>query len=404
MSEPEGSILVIGNLRQTLTVVRALAREGRRLIVGVGDETAYAEYSRYTDEVWCHPDVVSSRAEFVAALQALLSSRPDIKCLFPVGEDEMLALGEVYARLSGQIKILMPAPATVQTCVHKPTMLRIVDELDIPQAPHALVSSCEQLLQAAARIGYPVIAKPTDSSVSLWGRKALIFEDPAAARSRFSSWPVEAQQLIVQRHAGGPRHNVYFFAVDGEWVRASEVKILRTDRPDDTGLAVSGVTVAINPELEAYCRRLVKRLNYTGMGCIQFLFDEEHQRVSFLELNPRLGANFAIVYHAGFNLPKMALDLADGRFDANACEHQAPCRVGLHYAWTQGELLALKNAIVNECPGPRTTLGRLLLIARTCFGSSVHITWFWKDPVPTILLYFDLLPSPLRWMLPGRKR
>jgi len=385
------SILIIGNYRQTLMVVRSLDGRGYRLIVGNDGDTARVEHSRHVAEVWNHPPAGADKAAFLAALEALLSRRRDIAFLYPVGEDEMLAVSDAYTRLSARAGILMPVPDVVRTCLDKSLMLGVADGLDIPQAPHATVSSLDGLHAAAGRIGFPLVVKPTDSGFRLLGRKAVICRHSDDMESAFSTWPVDGRRLIVQRHAGGVRHNVYFFAVDGKLVQASQVRILRTDKPDDTGLAVSGVTVPLDPELDGYCRRLLEHLAYTGAGCIQFLVDGENGHVSFLELNPRLGANSAVVYRAGLDLPAMAFGLAQGCFDAAAAEYRRSCRTGVHYAWTQGELLALKKAIANRDLGPLEVLARLLVVARTFVTSSVHITWSWKDPLPTLLLYLDLL-------------
>lgn len=393
-------ILIIGNYRQTLTAIRSLAAEGYQLVLGVDGDAAGSEHSRHTREVWPHPPITANKITFASALIELLTQRKDIAFLFPVGEDEMIAIIGIRQRLPAHVKILMPAAKTVQTCLDKSAMLQVVDHLHIPQARHATVSSLNELHTAADRIGYPLVIKPTDSSFKLLGGKAVICPHAAALHTLLSSWPVGERRLIVQRHAGGVRHNVYFFATNGKLIQASQVRIFRTDQPDDTGLAVSGVTVALDPKLEKHCRTLLRHLDYTGMGCVQFQVDEENDTLSFLELNPRLGANFAIAYKAGLNLPKMAIELAEGRLDTTAPEYNKPCKVGLHYAWTHGELLALKNAIANEGVSLKAFLSRLLLVGRTFVTSSVHVTWSWKDPLPTLYLYKELLHIPLKRIWP----
>ncbi|MBE9503441.1 MAG: ATP-grasp domain-containing protein [Proteobacteria bacterium] len=216
----------------------------------------------------------------------------------------------------------------------------------------------------------------------------------------------DTKKLLVQRHVPGPRHNVYFFAVAGRIINLSEVKILRTDATDGTGLAVSGVTIAITPELENYCHAMVRYLNYSGIGCVQFIVDATHNFMSFLELNPRLGANFAIVYHAGLDLPKMAIDLVNGRYNVESTSREEPCKVGLHYAWTLGELLSLKESLLTGKTGMGKAFIRLVTIAKTALTSRVHVMWSWKDPLPTILLSIRLLPSALHRHILGfiRKR
>ncbi len=35
--------------------------------------------------------------------------------------------------------------------------------------------------------------------------------------------------------------------------------------------------------------------------------------------------------------------------------------------------------------------------------TDAHITWSWRDPLPSLLLLQDLLPSKLRWFKPHLK-
>jgi predicted ATP-grasp superfamily ATP-dependent carboligase len=178
---------------------------------------------------------------------------------------------------------------------------------------------------------------------------------------------------------------VYFFARDGQIEALAEVAILRTDRLDGTGLAVSGMTIKSTPDLTRYCQKLAARLNYRGAGCAQFLVDSSDGTVSFLELNPRLGANFAVVYRAGLDLPAMQLSLNREK-PGVAGLHEQRCKNGVRYAWATGDLIGLKNAIVERQAGPGTIVTWFFAMIRSNLTSSVHITWDWRDPLPTLVL------------------
>src|SRR5262249_5798577 len=91
VTEMSRKILILGNFRQTVTVIRSLARAGFTPIIGRDGGASFTEYSRYTAEVWVHPRVGQTDA-FLSALVTFLGARKDISFLFPVGETVLRCL------------------------------------------------------------------------------------------------------------------------------------------------------------------------------------------------------------------------------------------------------------------------------------------------------------------------
>ncbi len=87
------------------------------------------------------PNIAAGISPFIDALKRYLSQREDISLIFPVGENELLALCDAYESLSSKVVILMCSPQKVRTCLDKAEMLQIADKLGIPQASHTSVTS-----------------------------------------------------------------------------------------------------------------------------------------------------------------------------------------------------------------------------------------------------------------------
>lgn len=380
------SILIIGTYRQTLTVVRSLSRAGHRVILGVDAHTEPCQYSRYVDELWYHANIDTDPGQFVHQLKGYLPGNPHIESIFPVGETELRLFADMHDAVSESVSLLMCDPATLRVCLDKPSMSAIVDDLAIPQAQYRTAAGREELFAAADFVGYPCVVRPANSKFRLSGKKAVICHDTSDVKDKSSSWPLEIEAFVVQKFVPGPRRNVYFFSNDGHIEALAEVAILRTNQLDGTGLAVSGETVDPSPDLAEYCHRIARHLNYQGAGCAQFLLDPTSGETSFLELNPRLGANFAVVYHAGLDLPVMQLRLKEPQRPVSTPSRQS-VRKGLRYAWVLGDLLGLKNAIAHKQVAFRGALVWLLATVKTNLTASVHVTWDWRDPLPTLVLF-----------------
>jgi len=393
MSRP--AALLIGDYRQTLTVARALAAHGMRVVLGqVTGRRSQTRHSRHVAETWAHPPIGDGFLEpFLAALERY---RPAV--VFPVGDVEISWLAGHRDRLP-DLAVAAADPSITAECQDKTALMHRAAALGIPHAPFRLVANGTELAAAAEWVGLPCFVKPHDPLLRIFGAKGIRIDTLSKLQQSFAEWPAGHERLIVQRYDHGPRHNVYFAANRGELIGAVEVSILRTDRLDGTGLAVDGEAVPATPGLSEDTALLVRDLDYTGVGCTQFLVAADGSR-SFLELNPRLGANYVVAHAAGLDLASIAVDLAMGRDVA------APrLRTGIRYAWTLGDLEGLKDAVRRKevtASGVTRWLGAMI---RTAWHADVHVTWRLSDPIPSLVMACRSLLGPVvRRLAPGNLR
>jgi len=391
-TESAPKVLILGNFRQTVTVIRSLARAGFAPIVGREEEGAFGAYSRYRAAVWEHPPVKQTAA-FLAALVAFLGARHDIPFIFPVGETALRCLALHLEQIPRGVRVIMPPPTTLLTCLDKAQMYQLVAELGIPRPQSYAVADLSQLLAAAERTGYPCIVKPNDSLSFFFGKKVVLCHTAEEAREAFASWPPGNDFLLVQRYIAGSRPSCHFAAVRGKILAYFEHDVLRTDRADGTGYEVEGMSVAPTPVLRHYCVALVERLQYSGVGCVQFLASADSGVKYFLELNPRLDATCALPYRYGYDFPRLALDCLASLEGGSP----SPPRVPLIYSpgkrvhWLLGDLYGLLQALAAGEVAGRGALrwGGKLLGAFT--RADVHLTFWWQDPLPTGFLYAQVL-------------
>jgi predicted ATP-grasp superfamily ATP-dependent carboligase len=387
-------ILLLGGYYTAIPATRMLGRAGHTVIVGREENNpTFAELSRYASAAWDHPKVSGNWDEFVDALVGFLHGRPDITVIFPIGDLQLLPLARHHDKLPNHVRVVMPTPEIVVTCENKIRLMRLSSDIGVEQTPYALVSGRDALFAEADRIGYPCVVKAADSQSQLFGKKALICRSAAELRAAIREWPEECPELIVQGFAHGQRHNIHLAARAGRILCSVQIKILRTDRADGTGIGVEGVTVALSDVLNRQCEKLVAALNLTGIGLIQFHYDEARARSHLLEINPRLGANFTVTATCGFDLPNLAVKLA---LDEPIAEPvKGSYRSGKRSAWTFGDLAGLKYALSTGEIGPGGALIWLLKALVTGLRAGTHVTWSWSDPLPTLATY----AQPVGWRL-----
>jgi len=383
-----GAVLLLGNYRPTLTLARELARLGLKVLVAGRCSEGAAEWSRFCADVIDIADPEHEPAAFLAGLERCLAERSEIGTLLPVTEAAARVLSERAGRLSDRVLLAMPAPHLVAHCLDKPRLFGLAASLGLPVAQGETVlgdgpNPYAALLDAAVRTGFPLVLRPLDSTRRINGEKALIAADMAALADALPAWPPGQEGLILQRKVSGLRHNLYFAARRGRLIRLAEAVILRTDRVDGTGLAVEGTTIVPDETRVGYLRALLRALDYSGVGCAQFLVDPASGEASFLEINPRIAGHHALAEALGLELSRLAIALA-------AAGGDEPLRIGpagVRYAWTYGDLRGLATAWRAGRLSFRGALAWGAQIAWAACRCRVHMTWRWADPVPSLVLY-----------------
>jgi len=407
MKEPS-EILVLGAYRQTLSVLRSL---GARypLVLGRIESQTYVDRSRFVSRTWQHPKLSPDNPEvFLESLQKFLAENPNVRTVFPVGDSEILFFSDLRERLPEGIQFIMTSKDVVDACQQKTEMFNRVIDLGIPTADFRSISKSDSLSDTADEVGYPCIIKPENETSRIFGKKAFIAVDRESLRQKLSAFATDPDGIpdesIVQKYCIGGRHNIYFFAERGSVLASTEVRIDRTDQWDGTGYAVEGHTVPADDKWAEHLSNVVADLDYHGAGCLQYLVDPATGESTFLEINARLGANFACVFDCGLDLPGWWVSQLVEE-ESEACKPPANFSypVGKRYTWLYGDLLGLKKALGNgqvSASQAITWLGRLFLAN---VRSATHVTFRWNDPMPALVAMKELLGGPLRKLRSGSK-
>lgn len=383
------SALILGNYRPSYILARRLKERGFRVICSMDGYERGAEVSRYVDALWQHPALEKTPSELQPALDAILASHPDIELVCPVTEPLIKAFAKGDLSVPCSVKLVSMSAQLIQTCLDKKTMLDLATRLQIPLAPFAATRSAEELFEKAETIGFPLVIRPMSSQHRLDGQKARTIENMDNLRDSWTRWQDETKNLLIQAKAAGKRDNIYFAADHGKIIRYLHAKITRTDQPDGAGLAVEGKTITPCPKLQHYTELLVSDLDYHGIGCAQYLVDEETGDICFLELNSRIAGNHALPDHCGLDLSGCLLDLTTSDMDQAAFISGTE---NVSYGWLPGELEGIKQNFRRDLISA-SKIPSAVLRAFACFRrSNIDIAFNKSDPLPGLFTFLDALP------------
>ena len=382
-------ILLLGNYRPSITLARVLKNSGHAVYCGYDGFEGGAEYSNTIQEMWRHPSFEDDPNGFFLELKAFVQAK-NIDIVYPVTEDFVCALAERFEVVSSLVAIAMHEPSQVDACTDKLGMYDRAQRLGVPTNIHAMVETAQQLQSTLSAIGTPLVVRPENPVSRFDNKKVFTIENDRDANWLLEHWNVGETRLLCQRFARGHRHNVYFAAEKGQVFRYLQAKILKTDIADGSGLATEGITVAPDAELRRHTEAMLADLDYTGIGCAQFLVDEDTGEISFLEINTRIAGNHAVPEAAGLELTEVPIALAFGE-PLNFARKEG--RVGLSYVWTSGAIMGAKVGWIRGDLSAIRALGWILRALYKSVFADIHMVFSWRDPKPAVMSILACLPS-----------
>ncbi|MFD1538565.1 ATP-grasp domain-containing protein [Nonomuraea guangzhouensis] len=285
-------------------------REGRRLgyrVIGV-DQRPDALGAAEADHFLC---MTSRDPEGIA--QAL--GPIDVAAVISPASD---AAQEAVAELSRFYRTAhQPAPDALRCSVDKGFFRDVVGRLGLPTYRHAQHDSIDELTEAAARLGYPLIVKPADSS----GSKGItVLDGPAGLVGAIEhAWKYSfSRQVIVEELVAGRHCAVESFFADGELAFMAVTDRVITGPPAMISLSHivpadldDDVHARLSDAVSAICAAVGHR-----QGPVNFDFVlTPGGDICFIEMGARLGGNGMplMVQHAfGLNTVEAAIRLALG--------------------------------------------------------------------------------------------
>ncbi len=383
----KGVVLVLDHVPQTLAVVRSLGRAGFRVVLGRDTRQRHcpATWSRHCHEAWPHPPLGDPVA-FDAALAALLDRRPDIRALFPVSEMSVLALLQARRCVGRRgLRVAMVQEPLFVACRDKAAGNDLAAQAGLRVPESRVVDDLASLHRAVADIAFPLVVK-SRASRHVYGRKAYLVHNRLELDSTFAEWPAGHTDLLVQRYIGGPLASCDYVAAEGQLIGYCEARVLRTDMPDGTGFAVDFESIPPSADLQDAVQRFVATHGYSGPGLMQFIRCRESGVLYFLENNPRLAAGIAHTIDSGQDLPRLAMEAAMGRPRTSVAD-AAPgsYRYGYRAHWLMRDLQGLLSRRRESGRAQRRAWRRDLI--RSFVRADGHITWQWRDPMPTVIIY-----------------
>jgi carbamoyl-phosphate synthase large subunit len=285
---------------------------------------AFREEGFETIMVNCNPETVSTDYDTSDRLYFEPLTFEDVMNVVELERPEGVVIqfgGQTPLRLAlplsrAGVPILGTSPDAIDLAEDRQRFSALLSALDIPQPPSGTATSLEEAKRVAARIGYPVLVRP---SYVLGGRAMAIVYDAT-----------HLERYVREAVMASPEHPILIdrfledaYEVDVDAVGDGKQVVIGgiLEHIEEAGIH-SGDSSAILPAKEvapehletirSYSRRLGLALDVRGLMNVQFAVHRD--RVLVLEVNPRASRTVPFISKAtGVPLAKVAARIMAGR-------------------------------------------------------------------------------------------
>ena len=281
------------------------------VMVNCNPETVSTDYDS-VDRLYFEPLTLE---DVLAVIEKERAGGGDVACIVQFGGQTplKLALGLQQAGVT----ILGTSPDSIDLAEDRKRFSTLLWELGIPQAPSGIATSREEAREIAAKIGYPLVVRP---SYVLGGRAMAIVYD-AGALDRYMVDAVDAS----------PEHPVLIdkfledaFELDVDAVADATGTVVIggvMEHIEEAGIHSGDSSCVVPPYLVAdrhlatirdYTRRVARALKVVGLVNAQFAIKDD--TVYVLEVNPRASRTVPYLSKAtGVPLAKAAARVMTGK-------------------------------------------------------------------------------------------
>src|SRR5580698_6735533 len=223
------------------------------------------------------------------------------------------------------VSIIGTSPESIDLAEDRKHFNKLLEDLDIPQAPGAMVASVEEAVEAAKKIGFPVLVRP---SYVLGGRAMVIAYDEDTIQ-QYMKQAVEYSQdrpVLIDKFLEDAIEVDVDALSDGEDVVIGGIMQHIEEAGIHSGDSSCVLPAVDIPEpllkrMREYTFKLARALKVIGLMNVQFAIPRAHAangnheaKVYVLEVNPRASRTVPFVSKAtGVPMAKIAARLMTGR-------------------------------------------------------------------------------------------
>jgi acetyl-CoA carboxylase biotin carboxylase subunit len=288
-------VLIANRGEIALRILRACRELGIKTVAVHSDVDARALHVRFADEAVCIGPAPASKSYLNVPAIISAAEITGVDAIHP--GYGFLSENAQFAKICAKcgITFIGPTPEAMRAWGDKVTARANAQRFGLPLlAGSQVLEDAAHAVRAAGQIGYPVILKASGGG---GGRGMRIVRGDAEMPDAFASAQREAESgfknpdVYCEKFVERPRHIEFQVIADqhgGVWTLGErECSLQRRHQKIIEEAPSPAMTSAKRQEMGEIIRKAVRDTNYTSLGTLEFLMDEQGS-LFFLEMNTRV--------------------------------------------------------------------------------------------------------------------
>lgn len=323
--------------RSALAVTRSLGKLDKvKVVTAEASSNALAGASHFSSEFVQSPSSADEPELYLAWLKQLCSQR-QFSLVIPVTEITSQLLLMRAAELP-EVRLPFASYSKVMSLADKHQLLVQAGESGVPAPAFTHFANTREIRPET--LTYPCVIKPCLSRIFTPGGwistsvKVLLsqadYERALASAPYLQQYPLMVQEFIPGSGAG-----VFCLYNQGQAVTFFAHRRLR-EKPPQGGVSVLCESIAVDPQLETYARRLLDHVGWHGVAMVEFRIDPTGKPF-LMEVNTRFWGSLQLSIDAGVDFPRLLMEQELGI----ASKIPAAYTIGQRLRWLLGDLDSL---------------------------------------------------------------
>jgi predicted ATP-grasp superfamily ATP-dependent carboligase len=378
MGDPAPSVLLTdAQERSAPAACQSLGRAGYRVGGASSERPAPGQWSRFCDERFDVPDPRGDSREFARAI-AEVAEKGRFTTVMPGSDAALVAISAHRDLFPTEVDLGLPTQEVLDACVSKVSLIGRAGDAGLAVPETAACADRDEAIAAAARLGYPVLLKPSRSALAEDGSirqlTSFLAADEGALTEALSGFGLPC---LLQRHFSGTLISIGGVSVAGEIAGLAVSRYIRT-WPPRAGSVSCSETISASADLLDRVGKFVAATRWQGIFELE-LIEGEGGEFAAIDFNPRLYGSLALAVSAGAPLPAIWCDwLLRGRIE------RAVARPGVRYRWGDADFQHV-GARLRE--GHPASAAQVLLPHRRTIGPYLRA----RDPAPALARCIQIL-------------
>jgi acetyl-CoA carboxylase biotin carboxylase subunit len=314
-------ILIANRGEIALRIIRACRELGIETVVVFSEADRNADYLRLADEAICIGPAQASQSYLLIKHIISAAEIGNVQAIHP--GYGFLSENEHFAEVCRSCKIAFigPSPEAMGRLGDKVTAKELAKQAQVNLVPGSdgLITSEDEALAIASRIGYPVLIKATAGG---GGKGMRVARNDISLKAGLKQAAMEAEKafnnagVYLEKYVENPRHVEVQIIADqhGEVVHLWE-RDCSTQRRHQKLIEESpapNLPLSVREDICKAAVRLIKAAEYTNAGTVEFIVDQDNQ-FYFIEVNARIQVEHPVTESiSGIDLIQQQIRVAAG--------------------------------------------------------------------------------------------